>query len=330
MASRLTVTAGGTLLEHPYGVSWTDQGNAAGNGQFSLSTDDAQAAGISRGDVVAITKDGVPAFSFVVRSRRKVAVDGDEAAGQRWTFSGPGLIDELAYLPILPPLGLVTSSSGQTSGLKIARSPWADQRLYGWVDPVRGGLLNQDPDASDNLLQVTGTNKPDGWPDDYAYWIGNSGGATVNYHAALIAAGDLMGSRIIMWVAFKDEGEVYWNGVLVAQVTASEADPTKCQRISLEVTPNQANVISVKVRKTTSASAQFACTIHEVDGADNFLLRTRGPLQDWGMFSDPSTPPGISAGEIIVQAFEEAVDEGYPSDWFMDFDELKRDRKSVV
>lgn len=322
MTSRLTVTVEGTPIVRPFDVQWTDPANAIGNGSFRLTTDDAQTAGISILDLVSISIDGVAdAFWFVIESIRTKDVDSDEAAGMITTFSGRGSASELERIGIYPALGLVASTTGQTAGYDIARSPWDDNRLYGWPDPVRGGLLNQSVDNSDNVTQMTGTDRPVGWPDVEAFYVGESTGADVVYGVARIDPLDSTSDKVIVWFAPLDEGEIYWNGVLIKQVLGAEVDPTKCYRIVLDVTPAQPQILSVKVRRIISANALWGCCVHQI-GDPNFVLRTQGPGQDWGLFADPTDPPGITPGDLIMQILEEADDRGDAHGWTVDFDDV--------
>ena len=320
MTSRLVVKVEGTTLTEPFDVSWTDPLNNLGRGEFSLFSDDAQASLPSLGDVVTIDKDGVSkVFSFIVEQIRKVDVDSGEASGQIKTFAGRSLAAELERITVYPPFGLITSTSGQTSGKKVSRSPWADDRLFGWPDPVRGALLSQTPTAADNVTLMTGANQPVGWPDSYCYKVGKAAGATTAYFVARISETDSTYGRVLVFVNASDECELYWNGVLILQILASEADPTKTHRVSLEVTPGQPQILSARVRKNTSANALFACAVHEVGSTLNFLLRTRGPEQDWGMLTDPSYLPGITPGEIIDQILVEATARGVAHGWTTSF-----------
>lgn len=322
MTSRLVVTVEGTPLDDPFDVSLTDTANAFGAASFKLKNDDPQVSGIAINDLASISIDGVAdAFWFVIESIKTIDIDGDEGAGQVTTYSGRQSACELERIRVYPALGLVPGV-GQADGYMVARSPWSDDRLFGWPDPDRAGLLDQETNKSDNILQMTGTARPVGWPDVDSYFVGDSGGADVIYAAARIDPTDMDSDRVIVWVSFADEGELYWNGVLLVQVLGSEADRNKTHRVSLEVTPGELQILSVKVRKITATNAVFGCCVHQRGGTFP-LLRTQGPGQDWTMTADPTVPPGISPGELIMQILDEATDRGLAHGWTVDFDAVE-------
>lgn len=325
MASRLVVKIGATTLTEPFNISWQDQLNSTGTGSFCLLNDDSQISVPTLGSLVSVDVDAVAgALYFVVETIKKVDVDANEGAGAYTTFSGRGSVCELEHVGVYPALGLVTSTAGQTSGYRVARSPFSDDRLFGWPDPVRGGLLNNSPStSSNNVTRCTGTDRPVGWPDGDAYYQGAVGGSSTCYLVAEVLAADSTKDHWIVWASFHDEGELYLNGVLILQVTGSQVDPTKTWRVSVQVTPGQNQILSAKVHKTGSTNAIFACTVHEVGSASNFLIRTLYPSQNWGIFADPSPEPGISAGELIFQILDEAATSprslALPGTWSLNF-----------
>jgi hypothetical protein len=321
MASRLTVTAGSTVITNPFNVTWTDPTNTLGNGQFTLTSDDSQVSAVTLGTLIKIAMDGVVATRFVVEQIAKTAVGGAEAAGQNITFSGRTHFVELERIIVYPAKALVTSTEGQTSGALVASNPWADQRLFGWADPGFALRLQESGAPAADVLATTGTDRPVGFPDGSGYWIGDSGGASEVYGAAYFGYTDtpsVAKKQMICWFAAKDEAELYFDGVLIAQVSASEIDPTRTIRVVFDITPGTTHVASVKVRKVSSSNALFAACFHEVGSSDKFFLTSRGGY--WSFLGDPATSPGVTPGDIVLRVLDEAYTRGDIHGWTATFD----------
>jgi hypothetical protein len=322
MASRLVVKIGTTTISAPFAVSFSDTLNQLGHGTFSLTSDDSQASGINLGDVVTIQMDGLTVFHFVIETIHKVDVDGGEAAGKVYTFSGRSSIALLERYATYPPGGLITSSTGQTSGSKVALSPWADQRLLGWPDPALAARLDGSPATADNVTLCTGTNRPVGWPDVLAYFTGSAAGATEVYGAGYFGNGypfNTSNGKAAVFFAATGEAELYMDGVLILSISAAEADPTKTYRIIVEATTGYPHLLCCRVRTTTGTNALWACSVHSFDASTKFLMRTNSPINDWFVLANPATQPGISAGEIIIQLLGEATSRGISHGWTTTF-----------
>lgn len=319
--SRITVSVDGTELTKPFAVSWSQTENKVGEASFSLVLDDPQAALCVQHQLATITKDGVTVFHMRIESVVEVTVeDGGDYEVDRWVVSGPEATAELkkAVIHEAPWPG---TGAGDLDGRHVSSKPWDRVRLFGYPDPQRAIELAVDAGGIDNITAIN-DDRPEGWPDPQAYWVGDSTGADVAYFVGILPAPESYGTEATYWFAFRDAGEVYHNGKCVISVSAEEADPTKCWRVVTEVTPGLPQVFVVKVRRTTSTNAVFAFTYYDADGAESeFMLRTWDPINDWGIFADPATPPGTTAAKIVLDAlYEYELRSGESLGWTTTFD----------
>lgn len=314
------LTVPGVALTGALKPSFEAMLSESGAGSFDLKNDDAAWESFARDgtDVVAVDVLGARRFALLVEQLARKTVDQNEEVGQVTSFSGRGHLACLSRALVYPALG-------------VDRHPVEEDRQFNWTSPVYD---DSGWDASVLIDDVGGAKSdwPIPWaedfPDDTAeilwapYFLPDfAATGEVYFHQRFTAT---QAGRHIIFATADNYAEVYIDGALVITVSGNNGFGfTHAQQIDVDLDVGEHLVAIVGTNLPLGGGgvnpAGIAWAIY-VPGYPPDLV-AHSDASECTIVGYPSEPPGMTPGEVMRLAVEEAQARGEISYVTLGFDD---------
>ena len=314
-------------LTGSYRRQWQDELNEVGSAQMTIANEDDQSTFVRPGDVVRFVDDGYACFAWIIREINRAQIAEGEEHDQVTVFTGDGLLSMLTEGVVYPARGPDVK-------------PFADERLFSWPSV----------DYTDDWwLHATELGGPYAgyWNEGIVNWPGSNSANWIwaNLPNALEWApgGPCYvrqtftvpdGVRTLrMYLILDAEGDIYIDGQY--QTSAYyDAEPVSPTELDIDITPGVHNVAIVCTNDVDPEADEihnpggvlFTCfginSIGEYTPAESICDSNA----DWRIVEYPPYPPGMTPGEVMRHAVQEAQNRGALIDLTLGFtDELDSD-----
>ena len=333
----VTVWVGATRVAKAKGVTYESRLSETGSWSFSLAATDPQISLLAFDTVVCLKEFGAVAEWGIVDEITQTTVAAGEEAEQRATFSGRTVIGELDDALVYGSTAIVPWGGDGLDGLRLAETPYTETRFYNWASPDRDRSGWTSAVELFDLIQNPAQSRPSGfdgrpavWPDPSCKWIASrsiSGGAHppgVWYATAAISTVGIPAFSYDFFAACgpQDTCEVWINGVLVCEIT--DTDATKAKTFNVELSNDPAHRCVVRVTHAgAGASGEitgFALEAfrHYDDGGGLLLSPVAKTSSAWTCLDYPAATPSWYVDEIIADLIGEAQTRGGLTGWTVD------------
>jgi len=302
-------TAPSTLiveLDESFDRSFQDQLSNPGSGSLSVMNDDPDLALVLPGDLIRMYVNGVNAWTMLARDFDRVSLAPGEEADQFTVISGPGHLAMFDEAVMYPALGLNARPIEEDRTFNWSSLGYDDS---GWA--YANALVRQDGTS----LYYTGLPDAD-WPDPTAYWIWGTGNLEIAApghcyfrHEFTVPAGV---SKLLIYVCADAQADVFFDGARLITTTFTTANPTETRTAVVDVTPGT-HLIAVNGLNDPDPENDglqnpggFLLSAFATDtlGAQGALITNS--TSSWRLADYPPSPPGMTPGEVIRVAVEEA------------------------
>lgn len=323
-----------STLVHPLdkakSVSCTQEYNRPGQAQIELQNDDTALNAITKDSVLRFFLDGQPVFSSFIDLEDRRTIDQGEEGAQRTVLTGPGLLAILKEAIVYPSRG-------------VGRLPIEEERAFSWASPFYvASLADWDP-ATEVAPQGVDlsphwSGMPTDWPEpdlplsyggDRTMWIWNADGnnnwapaaTTWMRHNFTVPAGV---GEIIIYMGCDNEADLYFEGQKVLEGKGSP--PLDTHTVKIPVAPGS-YTIAAKVTNhaepdPVDLSGNPAGLLVAVFASDQTTIDYGTNIEhtndQWIVTRDE---PGMTPGQIVMLAVDEAQTRGAIPDVTFTFDE---------
>lgn len=321
---RPNITPTLAMLPGSYRRQWQDELNEVGSASMVIANEDPQATVVGPGDIIRFLDDDYACFAWIVREIERAQIAEGEEHDQVSTFSGDGLLSLLTEGVVYPPRGPDVK-------------PFSDDRLFSWpsVDYDDQWWLY----ATELGAPYTGywTDGVTDWPlANSAQWIwaGNlfdpvewAPGGPCYVRKTFTVPDNVKTLR--MYVILDAEGDIYIDGQFQASAIY-DAEPVSPMTIDIDITPGEHNVAIVCTNDVDPEGDEihnpggvlFTCfginSIGEFSPPES-LCDSNGT---WRIVEYPPYPPGMTPGEVMRHAVQEAQARGALGDLSLGFTDL--------
>lgn len=305
-------------LDTPTALGFRDPLNDIGSGELTLKNDDPDLALIQFGDIVRFTRRGYAAFAAVITDDLAVIIDPNEEAGQATVLSGPGHLAIIDEARVYPARGL-------------EQLPVEIDRLFNWAgldydDTHWRGATSMGIQSADSLwwMYDDGDPMPEDWPYPDAHWIWAAIGTqewapegSCYFRQTFTVPEGVPKVRI--YFTCDDSGQLYIDGQKVYDTDNQGNIPEQVRSdVLIDVTPGD-HLIAVHGYNVADPEgdelhnpAGVLVAVFPVDATG--ITTSDTPLtytdESWKIVEYPPFPPGMTIGEILIVAIEEAQARG--------------------
>jgi hypothetical protein len=319
-----------TDMRHPTRVVTEGRGrkgqvrlNATGEGTLVLPLSGADWPHVTCDQVVRFELEGEPVWSFIVGKSVNQQVR-DTAHDQTVTYTGPGLLGDLAQAVVLPGNGLDAQ-------------PVETDRLFSWQAPAyRDGTWRAATEITTVAASVGvwplmfgGSGSANSFPDRAAPILGPSTGTTDTapvgtcyFRGEVTVASN---AKYIIYVAADNVVHFYIDGVHFA----ANADLRFTTAVTVDLTAGThtfaAEVFSgaqlAPVPPTAHNPLGFSCAWYTTDANGNAATLLGHADSTWRILEYPAVVPGMTPGEAIRHVVAENQALGMIPGWVLAFDD---------
>lgn len=312
-------------LDLAYGMSFQVQASEAGSGALSVPLD----AGydIRPNDVLLFSIDDVPVFGWIAETLTDHTLDESEGSAQFTRVEGRGVGAVCEWAVIVPSNGLEAD-------------PVEEDRLFSWpviqyVEGNDGQAWDEVVDVGDasGMVRVPGTQEgyPAGAPDlGVVKWIWASPGDQTDAPSGRVYARTVftMGAArdLLIEFALDNYGQVYFDGQPIGTLARSGGSQNYLQTHTVNVRASAGtHVIAVTAVNSVGDSTNpggIYLIAGEIDDDGTFgpVIYRYTNTADWDVLGYPATPPGMTPGEAVGIAIDEARARGGLDFLYWDFD----------
>lgn len=279
--------------------------NGVGRGSFTSTTP------IPSGGDLIFSVGGVVALRGPVVAGEVSKVSEAEHA-EVYSAEVEGHLREWANVVVFPDFG--SGYGADNSPQKRLGAPPQDVRFFDWTmnGGVRGGLnITVGRDPREAALAADPLPLPDGWPDAGAdwMWVTKPGKAAAGWCAMLRNdAPKLPGGPTAIFYCFYDSGEVWVDGVKVAETTRSGVT----ERIDLDLTEGY-HRFNIKAHNGGGNAGVLFSAIPR-SGTPDFTRAVRSG-GGWLCAPSDSPPAPLTLSQVIQRLMDEARARGCLGNW---------------
>lgn len=292
------------------GRRWIDIANDAGNGQLTVLNTDPDLGDLQELDVIRCDLYGFAAFSFLARKLEPVILNAEDRSRQETTVSGPGHISRFDKATVDPSNGFDAFPVQLDRQFNWRAPEYNDDA---WINAVS---LCSFADAQDTLWPTRPMG--DGFPAISSAAMMWAPGSTYldaptghcYFRNTFTAAST---GKVILYCLIDNLGEVYVDGVKVVDVQIGDGYVNVTTAV-FEVSAGVHTVAIHAENVTEGSPGGIAFALYDAD-ASGAPVPLSTPLlisdSSWKIVPYPSSPPGMSIGEIILLVIGEWVAAGY-------------------
>lgn len=308
-------------LDNAWGRTFQDILNETGHGQLMMDADDPQLGpDIWLDDIVRVEINGFAAFSWIVDEISIDTIAEGEEHDQVSTLSGPGLMDVLNDALVYPSRG---------PGVW----PTQEDRVFNWTAPDfnDSGWRSATVVVNQAATSPYWTDLPDGWSDPGADWIFDhtatpewaKAGPCYSRKAFTVGSGIY---KAILMFACDWKGELYLDGQLMCS-SQNDGDPSYITTQQVDITPG-VHTLAGWVENDVDPEGDevhnpggMILSMYPIDSTGTITSSTPIVHSDatWKTVEFPPSPPGMSPGEAIIHAIQEAQARGCFPDVALNF-----------
>lgn len=312
------------VFDEMFGAKWQEILNDAGSAEISVLNTDPDLLLLRDGDILRFEHRGYATFVMLIAERTVAAVAGGEERDQITTLKGPGHIAALGEALVYPARG-------------VGKLPIQEDRVFNWTasdfDDAAWPLANPLHTAG----TLTDWHGPlEGWPDPTAVyvwgWTGDlryaPSGSCYFRDSFAVPEGLYpdQPQQIVLYLGADDTGTMYFDGAQAVDTEDNRPDYHSTYSVVLDVTAGQHWVSAVATNAGVPLPDPLLDPmIHDVDADPNpagllgaaylyvngtpttLLWHTSAATR---VIEYPPQPPGMTPGEVIRHAIQEAQARG--------------------
>lgn len=307
------------ILDEAQGKQFLDQLNDTGSGRVTLKNDDVDLALVQFGDLIRFSVRGYAALTAIIEDDDATAIDPSEEAGESTTLSGRGHLAVLDEARVYPARGL---NQRPTEIDRLFNWAGLDYDDTNWRTATSMGVQSEESlwwqDDEGNVF-------PEDWPWAASEWIWAEvgtqewapEGSCYFRKEFTVPEGTY---RIRIYFTCDDTGQLYLDGQKLLDTDNHGGTPNDIDGADqvIDITPGTHliavhgyNVVDPEGDETHNPAgvlvAVFPADASGVIADSDPLVTTDS---SWKIVEYPPYPPGMTLGEILRVAIEEAQDRG--------------------
>lgn len=308
-------------LDQSFARSFQDTLNETGTGTVTLDMDDPDLALIDDDTALRFEIHGYAALTVLVREREYGLVAEDEEHGEVVMLSGPGHLAVLDEARVYPARGVDVLPVQEDRPFNWSAVDYDDSAWIAATEIVtQSSSANWWYDGAGNHLPNT-VDDPAKWPDPNAAWIwARSGSEEWAPEGTCYVRKTFTATGPKLWLIFTvdDAGQLYIDGQKVLDTDNQGNGPTDVRTILIDCTPGT-HTLAVAATNAPDPEgdglhnpAGVLLTAYPADATGVITSYTPDVHTDssWKIVEYPPVPPGMTAGEVIRHAVEEAQARG--------------------
>ena len=315
---RVSPTVVQATLASSYDERWIDQLNDAGSGSIVLDNDDEDLGDFGEGDMIRFDVHGQPAMMILAREFNQTTVAGDEEYGEATTISGPGHMAVLDEAVVYPSRGVEVLPVENDRCFNWAAVPYDDSD---WITATSHGAYGDN--VVDWLDGETGGYWPFDWPDGGADYIGPNispiGDAPQGdcYYRKVFTA---PGGRVIIYAGADNVGDLWIDGQKVRELGSIDGAESGFAQVDYFVMELSAGDHTLAAHVWNAPDdgdpgnnpTMLILSMFEADitGQPTSTVPIINTDNTWLICEYPPYPPGMTPGEVMIVALEEAQARG--------------------
>lgn len=316
-----TLAGTGVPLPNAQEMRWIDQLNDTGIASIVLQNDDPALASVIIPGHLRFYIDDVMRFCGRVEQIEPVEVEQGEEADLRTRVVCRGLVAEFEDVVVFPPYG-------------VGRTPYSDDRPFNFAEPSFDdsawfAATELFPQWEQSLPPDGLQGNPEGWPDGMIEWIWSSdtgsgapSGTSYFRYTFYVLGDDTTACRL--FAAFDNRGKVYVDGVEVVSYTGSSPLDgwQRTYETDIVLDPGE-HVIAVEATNDdiflVGSIAALLVGVFKIGAIGLEHPPLAKTSADWDCVDFPTTPPGWTAGAVLLRLLAEAQARGVLTNWTFDF-----------